>query len=273
MWQSTAALALAAGSLAGYATRIEPGWLHIHTQPIHLPRLKGEGLRGLRIAQISDIHLGEWMNHARLSQVIDRVLAQKVEIVLITGDFLTRRLDPENDLPVLAAEMERLAAARPTFAVMGNHDHWHGVEPLRAALVESGVQELRNRVVSIQRGDSLLHLAGIDDVWEGFGRLDEVVSHLPAEGAAILLSHEPDFADTAAQTDRFDLMLSGHSHGGQIVLPILGPPVLPHLGKKYPSGLYRVGTMWQYTNRGVGIAGSLPIRLNCPPEITVFTLV
>jgi predicted MPP superfamily phosphohydrolase len=85
------------------------------------------------------------------------------------------------------------------------------------------------------------------------------------------LAHEPDFADTSAATGRFDLQLSGHTHGGQVVLPFIGPPILPHLGRKYPSGLYKVQEMFQYTNRGVGMA-RLPLRINCPPEITVFIL-
>jgi predicted MPP superfamily phosphohydrolase len=94
---------------------------------------------------------------------------------------------------------------------------------------------------------------------------------LPAEGCAILLAHEPDCADDSAATGRFDLQISGHSHGGQVSLPLIGPPVLPYLAQKYPSGLYQVGQMFQYTNRGVGMTPPY-VRLNCRPEITVFTL-
>jgi predicted MPP superfamily phosphohydrolase len=111
----------------------------------------------------------------------------------------------------------------------------------------------------------------VDDVWEGSPRLGLVAPQLPEGDAAILLAHEPDFADSSAGTGKFDLQLSGHTHGGQVVLPFFGPPVLPHLGSKYPSGLYRIGDMYQYTNRGVGMA-KLPIRINCPPEITIFQL-
>jgi predicted MPP superfamily phosphohydrolase len=111
----------------------------------------------------------------------------------------------------------------------------------------------------------------VDDIWEGAPRLDEVTAQLSDNGAAILLAHEPDFADTSAATGRFDLQLSGHTHGGQVVLPFMGAPILPYLGRKYGSGLYKVGEMLQYTNRGVGMA-RLPIRINCPPEITLFVL-
>jgi predicted MPP superfamily phosphohydrolase len=98
-----------------------------------------------------------------------------------------------------------------------------------------------------------------------------VIDQLSENGAAILLVHEPDFADVSAATGKFDLQVSGHTHGGQIVLPFYGPPILPLSGRKYPSGLYRVGNMFQYTNRGVGV-DRMPIRWNCPAEITLFTL-
>ena len=100
---------------------------------------------------------------------------------------------------------------------------------------------------------------------------DKVMRTLPADGAAILLVHEPDFADLSAATGRFDLQLSGHTHGGQIVLPLVGPPILPSMGRKYPSGEYRVNDMLLYTNRGIGVT-TVNARFNCRPEITVFNL-
>ncbi|MDH5508153.1 MAG: metallophosphoesterase, partial [Anaerolineae bacterium] len=118
-----------------------------------------------------------------------------------------------------------------------------------------------------------LHWAGGDDIWENQDRLDLVLEMLPEEGCAILLAHEPDFADTSAATGRFDLQISGHSHGGQIIFPVIGPPVVPWLSEKYPLGLYQLGEMLQYTNRGIGMVGPPHVRFNCRPEITVFTLV
>jgi len=100
----------------------------------------------------------------------------------------------------------------------------------------------------------------------------DTTDSIAPDGAAIQLAHEPDFADKSSLTGRFDLQVSGHSHVGQVgVVPFYGPPVLPFLGQKYPSGLYRVGDMFQYTNRGVCMV-RLPIRINCPPEITIFNL-
>ena len=116
-----------------------------------------------------------------------------------------------------------------------------------------------------------LHIAGVDDLWTGQDRLDLVLERLPAEGAAILLVHEPDFANTSAKTGRFDLQLSGHSHGGQVSLPFLGPPILPRYARDYPVGRYQVGEMALYTNRGLGTVPPR-VRINCRPEISLFIL-
>ena len=131
--------------------------------------------------------------------------------------------------------------------------------------------ELRNSVYTMRRGSDSLHLAGVGDVFVRDDNLDLVLKRLPIDGAAILLAHEPDFGDLSASTGRFDLQISGHTHGGQVVLPFFGPPILPDLGTRYPSGLYHIGEMLLYTNRGVGMSLP-PIRFNCRPEITVFTL-
>jgi hypothetical protein len=125
--------------------------------------------------------------------------------------------------------------------------------------------------MTIQRGLDSLHIAGVDDILEDLADLDSVLDQLPHEGAAILLAHEPDFAKKSAASGRFDLQLSGHTQGGQVVLPLVGPPILPPLGRKYPKGFYQVKDMLLYTNRGVGTA-SLRLRINCPPEIAILTL-
>jgi hypothetical protein len=133
------------------------------------------------------------------------------------------------------------------------------------------VVDLTNRVYPLENGPARLYLAGIDDINAGFPRLDRVLQQLPTDGPAILLAHEPDYADISARTGRFALQVSGHTHGGQVVLPFIGRPLLPKNGRKYPSGLYKVGEMYQYTNRGIG-TGQQYIRFNCRPEITQFVL-
>ncbi len=116
-----------------------------------------------------------------------------------------------------------------------------------------------------------IYLAGLDDLWSGQADLTAALAQAPANVPTILLVHEPDFADTVAKDGRVSLQLSGHSHGGQVRLPGIGAPILPYLGRKYDQGLYNVNNMWLYTNRGIGL-GRIPLRINCPPEITEFTL-
>jgi predicted MPP superfamily phosphohydrolase len=263
---------LAIGGM-GYGYLMEPNWFKVETILLKLPRLSPR-FSGLRIAQISDIHMGGWMNLERLQRAADLVLDQKPDVLLITGDFLIGGdLAAISDQTIrdLMTGLSRLASAVPTFAVLGNHDYWVDVKTVRRVLSISGITELTNAVYTLKREEETLHLCGVDDLWEGDARIDDVIAQLKDNSSAMLLAHEPDFADTSAATGRFDLQLSGHTHGGQVVLPWIGPPVLPYLGRKYPSGLYKVGEMFQYTNRGIGMA-RLPLRINCPPEITLFVL-
>ena len=265
---------MAVGSGIGvYSTFFEAENLELNEIKINLPRLSPRFF-DYRIVQLSDIHMGGWMNRVRLRQVVDLVQTQSADLVVITGDFVFGRSWSES-LNIAAdefvSEIKRLAAEIPTLGVLGNHDHWTDARKVRAMLAQSSIIELNNDVYTIERDEDRLHIAGVDDVWEQKARLDIVMSKLPDSAAPILLAHEPDFADESSKEHRFCLQLSGHSHGGQVVLPYLGPPILPYLGRKYPSGLYKVREMWQYTNRGVGMIEPA-ILLNCRPEITVITL-
>ncbi len=257
----------------GYGLLVEPGWVKVENVQLNLRRLP-QIFSGLRIAQISDIHMGGWMNADRLQHIAELILAQKPDVLLITGDFLMGHSFTESawgSINDLTKVLSPLASAVPSFAVLGNHDYWTDSRIIREMLLACGITDLTNSTFTMTRENKKLYLCGVDDVWEGDVCLNEVVAHLSDNCAAILLAHEPDFADTSATTDKFDLQVSGHSHGGQIVIPFYGAPILPYMGRKYPGGLYEIGKMYQYTNRGVGMH-RFPIRINCPPEITVFTL-
>ena len=142
---------------------------------------------------------------------------------------------------------------------------------VRAILKQSNIIDLSNDVYTLHRGEEPLHIAGVDSVTLNKHRLDVVLSKLPPSGPAILLAHEPDFADVSATTGRFSLQISGHSHGGQFIIPGIGTLVKAPHAKKYPLGRYQVGDMVHYTSRGLG-TNVFWIRVNCPPEITIFTL-
>jgi predicted MPP superfamily phosphohydrolase len=261
--------------LIGYAygAEVEIDQIEVSRINLKLPRLD-PAFKGIKLVQISDAHLGFWMNKERLDRILDLAVAEKPDYFILTGDFIEKHpqdMSREESIAVISGTFSKLAAYRPTIAVLGNHDHRVNAWMIQQSLAEAGVLVLRNSITTIKRGASKMHIAGVDDVREGMARLDQVLRELPADGASILLVHEPDFADTSAATGRFDLQLSGHSHGGQIVLPLLGPVYLPDFGQKYPSGLYDVSGMLLYTNRGIGVTG-IRARFNCRPEITVFTL-
>jgi predicted MPP superfamily phosphohydrolase len=269
---------LGAGT-AFYAHNIEPGWVEVTQQRIPLPRL-GNAFNGYRLVQISDIHADNgFMNEERLRNIVNMVNEQHADVIVITGDFVTDYLP---GLEKTLAVLSKLRAKDGVFGILGNHDHPAGVEWVRECLRLGQVRELSNAVHTLRRGDQMLHLVGMDDLWpENDGvpapveshlpLLNQLTASLPAEGAAILLVHEPDFAEVAATNERIGLQLSGHSHGGQVRIPLHGPIFLPPLSRKYPMGLYHIKNMLHYTNRGIGVL-SAPIRFDCRPEIAVMDL-
>jgi uncharacterized protein len=249
-----------------YVRDIEPNWIEIRTVQMPLPHLAPE-FSGYRIVQLSDIHADRWMTANRLAKVVHRVNDLHPDLVVLTGDYVTHFA--ENYVSHLRV-LKDLRPADETLAVLGNHDVWTNPMLVQQTLEAANVKVLNNQVETLQRQSAQLHVGGVDDIWANRDRLDQVLAALPLVGAAILLAHEPDFADQSAATGRFDLQLSGHSHGGQVSLPFR-KRTLPPLAYHYPIGQYKVGAMIQYTNRGVGVSG-LRLRFNCRPEITVFTL-
>jgi len=157
------------------------------------------------------------------------------------------------------------------FAVLGNHDYWADREAVTEAITKAGITLLINDGVHPNKEEEELHIVGVDDALAGQANVHEALRSVPAEGCAILLAHEPDFADIAAKDPRVALQLSGHSHGGQVRIPFRGPVLLPHLAHKYPQGLWQLENMMLYVNRGIGMS-YLPIRLNCRPEVTLLEL-
>jgi uncharacterized protein len=277
-----AALSAAVGvGVFFYSRYVEPYWVVVERVTLTLPRL-APPFDGYRIVHISDFHLDGWMTPGRLERVVDLVNEQKPDLVAITGDFVAVSVDYISGLP---GPLGNLRAADGVVAVLGNHDHMNDAGAVRRALSSAGVVDVSNGIYTLRRDGVALHVCGVDSVMEGYDRLEEVLEALDAAepGCAILLAHEPDFADKTATTGRFDLQLSGHSHGGQVRIPFLKTPyVVPLLSRlgysfvppliyEYPSGLYEVGEMYQYTNRGLGVIYAR-FRLNSRPEITVLTL-
>ncbi|MBN2472857.1 MAG: metallophosphoesterase [Anaerolineae bacterium] len=272
-------LKLAAGGISGlslaglggatYTTRVEPYRISVTRTRVPLPHLP-PAFEGFTIAQISDLHMGEWITQEQLATMVRLVNALEPDFVALTGDIASRRY------PGLQAEItaviDALRAREGVAATLGNHDHWLHAPTIRQAVLESQAALLWNTHVALEREGERLYILGVDDVWEREADLVEALDAIPlAPVPTVLLAHEPDYADYVAESRRIGLQLSGHSHGGQVRLPGIGAPVLPRLGEKYDQGLYRVGEMHLYVNRGIGMTAP-HVRFNCPPEITLITL-
>jgi predicted MPP superfamily phosphohydrolase len=260
----------AAGGLAGYqySLRIETEWLAIEKVQVPLKELK-PALEGLKIVQLSDIHLHPFTQIGFVQKAVATANALQPDLMVVTGDYVLQSADSIFELaPVLTS----LNARYGVFTILGNHDLWADAEVVRAGLREVGLPVLRNEGLALDIGGEAIYLAGVDDGWSGQPDLNVALVNRPADVPTILLAHEPDLADSFSLDGRVSLQLSGHSHGGQVRLPGIGAPLLPYLGRKYDQGLYKVNGMWLYTNRGIGVIGP-PVRFNCRPEVTEMTLV
>jgi predicted MPP superfamily phosphohydrolase len=232
---------------------------------------------GFSMVQLSDIHLVEYTEPWFLVDAVERINRINPDIVLLTGDFVSR--GPLADSTAwraagVAAEILSTLKAPQRFGILGNHDVAVGSEHVIQPLEAHKTPMLVDSYVAIERGHDRIWLCGTDDASMRTPVLSLAVPQLP-DVPVILMVHEPDYADTVRQHPRFpmiDVMLSGHTHGGQVRLPLAGPMVLPPMGRKYVEGAFQIGHMQLYVNRGLGTVG-LPMRLNCPPEITHITLI
>jgi predicted MPP superfamily phosphohydrolase len=264
----------AAASLAVYAGEISRHEIDIVDRPILIRKLPN-AFHDFRLVQISDIHLDEYTEPFFLERIVKHVNDLKPDCVLLTGDFVTVGVltSIARNAAFRCAEILSTLTCPLRYAVLGNHDVGVSASLVIDALQSHGIPTLVNDHVPIELGGASLLICGLEDPGTSSPDLTLTIPAHP-EGPVILLSHEPDYADTVIKHPRFplvDLMLSGHAHGGQIRLPGFGPLVLPPMGRNYPEGLFRFGQMQLYVNRGIGTVG-LPFRLNCPPEITVITL-
>jgi hypothetical protein len=262
--------ALSAALTLAYAHWIERRWQVVREYDVILTELE-RPFDGYRIAQISDIHIDHWMTRSLLKKAVDHVKDNRPDLIVITGDIITARV--AYDIDLIEQLLSALSAPDGVLFVPGNHDYWEPgqIDILRGMLARANIRDLSNDVLTLERDGAWLHIAGIDDVFAREARLDKVLRKLPDEGPAILLAHEPDFADIAAPYKRFDLQLSGHTHGGQIRLPLIGNLYGPVHGLRYDAGWFDVDSLKLYVNVGLGVV-TIPVRFMCPPEIAIFTL-
>lgn len=262
-WAGGAVLGGAAS--VGYVTQIEPEWLTVETQIISLPQLPAS-MNGYKIVQLSDFHLFPYTTLALVEKTVAKANTLNPDLVVLTGDYV---LETAASIFDLAPTLANLNPRHGIFAVLGNHDHWKNARLVKQGLAEQGIELLHNKGVMLN--ESQLFLTGVDDLWSGEPDIEAALAGWREDVPTVLLAHEPDFADDFLADGRIQLQLSGHSHGGQVRVPGLGPVVLPRYAQKYHNGLYQVGQGQVYTNRGIGTIKPA-VRFNCPPEITEIVL-
>lgn len=270
------------GGAAGvvvYSGEIDRHWLEVTRRDIQLTGLPA-AFDGLRIAQLSDIHMDEFTEAYFLHHVIERINLMKPDVVLLTGDYVSSGLSSRQFAIGSAWQCAKILAqleCGQLYGVLGNHDITVDAEEVTAALRANGITVLINAFLPIERAGGRIWLAGLDDPLEGSPKpelaIPAPIRNVPNE-PVVLMCHAPDYADKLLAHPAgkaVGLMLSGHTHGGQVRLPLVGALQLPELGRKYVEGWFRLGSMQLYVNRGIGTVG-IPFRLDCPPEITLLTL-
>ncbi len=247
---------------------LEARWCRLVRQTIALPNL-APPFRGMTVALLADVHHGPFVPLAYIQHVVAMTNALKPDIIVLAGDYVHR-----HDFYIAPGieELGKLRSKFGRFAVRGNHDN-RRFQPLsRAALSAAKLPDLNNRGVWIERGGARLRICGVGDLWTDHQDLEAALGDATESDAVLLLSHNPDFVETIRDR-RVGLVLSGHTHGGQVVVPGYGAPVVPsRYGQKYLYGLVDGPCCPVFVTRGVGTV-TPPVRFLCRPEVVLITLV
>lgn len=267
---AVAAIGVVAGVVTALLARfVLPFRPRVNHQAIVLPR-NHANLAGLRIAYVSDTHVGPTFTAANLRSIVGDLQREKPDILLLGGDYVSQSPYFIDEIAPVIAEMTATPRVG-TWAVIGNHDVSNVRSRVERMLEDAGVTVLVNRAVAVETDRGPLWLAGVDDLLLGTPDPAAAFADVPADAACICLWHEADAAEEAAVYAPF-LMLSGHTHGGQVSLPGIGPLALPKAGKRFASGRFAIGDMTLFVSNGVGLYRP-PVRLGCPPEIVMLHLV
>jgi predicted MPP superfamily phosphohydrolase len=261
----------ALGSIAACGSAypfLEAKWCCLTRQTITLPNLPPP-FRGTTVALLADVHHGPFVPLAYIRQIVAMTNALKPDLVVLAGDYVHQH---ERYIAPGIEELGNLKARLGRFAVRGNHDN-RGYESLsRGALANAKLPDLNNRGVWLERGGGRLRICGVGDLWTDRQDLGVALGEATERDAVLLLSHNPDFVETIRDR-RVGLVLSGHTHGGQVVVPGFGAPIVPsRYGQKYLYGLVQGPCCRVFVTRGVGTV-TPPVRLLCRPEVVLITLV
>ncbi|MGC3988867.1 MAG: metallophosphoesterase [Chthoniobacteraceae bacterium] len=252
---------------SAWAGLVEPNAPIVERRAIRIPGLP-TALEGLKIVAMSDFHLHPFTTVQQIARVVEMANALTPDLILLPGDYVCT---DHNAIFELTPLFEKLNAKLGVFASMGNHDYAENGDITRYAFKLSTIPLLENTGVTLRKDGADFFLAGLASAWAAYPDLHAALAQRRGRIPTILSMHEPDYADRIAGLDAVDLQISGHSHGGQVRVPGVGALHLPSWGQKYDLGYYQVKNLNLYTMRGVGTIG-VPLRFNCPPEITELTL-
>lgn len=223
---------------------------------------------GLRVAVLTDIHHGPYLSRQRVRRIVQLANAQTPDLAVILGDVVHRH--PRYIAPAWE-ELSRLRAPLGVYAVLGNHDYWEGAAETRQAMARAGITEATQRAFALRRQGQTLYLVGLDDLWEGHADLKAALAPVPPNQRVLVITHHPDVF-MQQHDPRAVVWLAGHTHGGQVVLPWLMPPVVPsQYGQTLRAGWVERDGCRIYVSRGLGCI-TPPLRLNCRPELPVIVL-
>lgn len=258
---------IGSGLLASYPIFIERYLIQENHYRINVKGLPEE-FAGFRILHLTDLHYGFLVPKMLIEHIVNNANSIEKDIIVCTGDYVHKRKSTE-EIDAVWPELMKLTAPLGVYSILGNHDHWGDFNRSLYWLEKSG-QNIRHKAVPIERNGKRIYIGGCGDLWEDELKIDETFSGTEQEGFKILLAHNPDTADTEFTT-KVNLVISGHTHGGQVNIPFIGAPVLPVNNKRYTSGLIKTQKAPMFISRGIGWA-VLPLRFNCTPEIAVLHL-
>lgn len=254
-----------------YVILIEPYWVVVERRHLVFPS-SARSPGGLRIAHVSDIHRSSIVSDTFLERAFEQLSALEPDLVFLTGDFITREEDTRNPEGYVRA-LRKLRARLGVFASLGNHDGGGWAEFPTTAMLDilskAGVRTLVNETVALEDRGRRFAITGLADAWSGEFDVARAYATHPGDVFTFLLSHNPDTLPKFAGRPGH-LMLSGHTHGGQVWIPFYGPPIVPVFDRRHVAGLYEDGGRLLYVNRGLGLLKQ--VRFNCPPEIAIFEI-
>lgn len=266
-FKTTAACALAGATAATCYGFAEAGGFQITRPTLPVANLP-LAFDGMRVAFLTDLHHGPYTDLAQLTSAVRSTLSLQPDLILLGGDYCLREA---KYIRPLFEVLRNLSAPLGVFGVLGNHDYALGPEETRREMRRAGIRELTNDGVWLTRGGERIRLAGVDDLWWGKPDAEVAVGDATPTDACVLVSHNPDFAESL-NDPRVGLVLSGHTRGGQVALPgMVNPFIASRYGNKYAQGVVEAPAVRVYVSRGLGSIG-VPVRYNCPPELTLLTL-